>query len=65
MWKEARVDIPPLMRGFTWAALLGVEVKKKREGWKLINSGRKKRMKVLSECVLFKLLENYVVKYEH
>ena len=53
------------MRGFTWAALLGVEVKKKREGWKLINSGRKKRMKVLSECVLFKLLENYVVKYEH
>nr|XP_060511813.1 TBC domain-containing protein kinase-like protein [Panthera onca] len=25
IWKEARVDIPPLMRGLTWAALLGVE----------------------------------------
>ncbi|CAM2112819.1 unnamed protein product [Caretta caretta] len=25
VWKEARVDIPPLMRGLTWAALLGVE----------------------------------------
>lgn len=27
IWKEARVDIPPLMRGLTWAALLGVEVR--------------------------------------
>ncbi|ETE58473.1 TBC domain-containing protein kinase-like protein, partial [Ophiophagus hannah] len=26
IWKEARVDIPPLMRGLTWAALLGVEI---------------------------------------
>ncbi|KAH0500791.1 TBC domain-containing protein kinase-like protein [Microtus ochrogaster] len=25
IWKEARIDIPPLMRGLTWAALLGVE----------------------------------------
>ncbi|KAM6313640.1 TBC domain-containing protein kinase-like protein isoform 3-T3 [Aegotheles albertisi] len=25
IWKEARVDIPPLLRGTTWAALLGVE----------------------------------------
>ncbi|XP_041040392.1 TBC domain-containing protein kinase-like protein isoform X1 [Carcharodon carcharias] len=25
IWKEARVDIPPLVRGLTWAALLGVE----------------------------------------
>ncbi|XP_063775322.1 TBC domain-containing protein kinase-like protein isoform X2 [Pseudophryne corroboree] len=25
IWKEARVDIPPLLRGLTWAALLGVE----------------------------------------
>ncbi|XP_043917233.1 TBC domain-containing protein kinase-like protein isoform X2 [Protopterus annectens] len=25
VWKEARVDIPPLLRGLTWAALLGVE----------------------------------------
>uniref|UniRef100_A0A8B9MD79 TBC domain-containing protein kinase-like protein n=1 Tax=Accipiter nisus TaxID=211598 RepID=A0A8B9MD79_9AVES len=25
IWKEARVDIPPLLRGVTWAALLGVE----------------------------------------
>uniref|UniRef100_A0A803YJY0 TBC1 domain containing kinase n=1 Tax=Meleagris gallopavo TaxID=9103 RepID=A0A803YJY0_MELGA len=25
IWKEARVDIPPLLRGMTWAALLGVE----------------------------------------
>uniref|UniRef100_A0A8C5X8I6 TBC1 domain containing kinase n=1 Tax=Malurus cyaneus samueli TaxID=2593467 RepID=A0A8C5X8I6_9PASS len=25
IWKEARVDIPPLLRGITWAALLGVE----------------------------------------
>lgn len=29
MWKEARVDIPPLVRGLTWAALLGIEVLKK------------------------------------
>jgi len=27
IWKEARVDIPPLLRGITWAALLGVEVR--------------------------------------
>ncbi|NXA16161.1 TBCK protein, partial [Sapayoa aenigma] len=26
IWKEARVDIPPLLRGITWAALLGVEI---------------------------------------
>lgn len=26
MWKEARVDIPPLVRGLAWAALLGIEV---------------------------------------
>uniref|UniRef100_A0A3B1JQL9 TBC1 domain containing kinase n=1 Tax=Astyanax mexicanus TaxID=7994 RepID=A0A3B1JQL9_ASTMX len=25
VWKEARVDIPPLLRGLAWAALLGVE----------------------------------------
>uniref|UniRef100_H3DKZ6 TBC domain-containing protein kinase-like protein n=1 Tax=Tetraodon nigroviridis TaxID=99883 RepID=H3DKZ6_TETNG len=25
VWKEARVDIPPLVRGLTWAALLGIE----------------------------------------
>ncbi|KAM4707587.1 TBC domain-containing protein kinase-like protein isoform 2-T2 [Discoglossus pictus] len=25
IWKEARVDIPPLLRGLTWSALLGVE----------------------------------------
>ncbi|XP_077858171.1 TBC domain-containing protein kinase-like protein isoform X1 [Macaca mulatta] len=25
IWKEARIDIPPLLRGLTWAALLGVE----------------------------------------
>uniref|UniRef100_A0A673ZYH1 TBC1 domain containing kinase n=1 Tax=Salmo trutta TaxID=8032 RepID=A0A673ZYH1_SALTR len=25
VWKEARVDIPPLIRGLAWAALLGVE----------------------------------------
>ncbi|XP_078532731.1 TBC domain-containing protein kinase-like protein isoform X1 [Lissotriton helveticus] len=25
VWKEARVDIPPLLRGLTWAALLAVE----------------------------------------
>ncbi|XP_064191246.1 TBC domain-containing protein kinase-like protein [Anguilla rostrata] len=25
VWREARVDIPPLLRGLTWAALLGVE----------------------------------------
>lgn len=25
IWKEARVDIPPLLRGLTWAALLSVE----------------------------------------
>uniref|UniRef100_M4ACA3 TBC domain-containing protein kinase-like protein n=1 Tax=Xiphophorus maculatus TaxID=8083 RepID=M4ACA3_XIPMA len=25
MWKEARVDIPPLVRGLAWAALLGIE----------------------------------------
>uniref|UniRef100_A0AAR2K8W3 TBC1 domain containing kinase n=1 Tax=Pygocentrus nattereri TaxID=42514 RepID=A0AAR2K8W3_PYGNA len=25
IWKEARVDIPPLLRGLAWAALLGVE----------------------------------------
>ncbi|NP_001087131.1 TBC1 domain containing kinase L homeolog [Xenopus laevis] len=25
IWREARVDIPPLLRGLTWAALLGVE----------------------------------------
>uniref|UniRef100_A0A8C9S5F6 TBC domain-containing protein kinase-like protein n=1 Tax=Scleropages formosus TaxID=113540 RepID=A0A8C9S5F6_SCLFO len=25
VWKEARVDIPPLLRGLTWAALLGIE----------------------------------------
>lgn len=30
IWKEARVDIPPLMRGLTWAALLGVEVRIRR-----------------------------------
>lgn len=27
IWKEARIDIPPLLRGITWAALLGVEVR--------------------------------------
>lgn len=27
IWKEARTDIPPLLRGITWAALLGVEVR--------------------------------------
>lgn len=26
VWKEARVDIPPLVRGLAWAALLGIEV---------------------------------------
>ncbi|XP_039615140.1 TBC domain-containing protein kinase-like protein isoform X2 [Polypterus senegalus] len=25
IWKEARIDIPPLLRGLTWAALLGIE----------------------------------------
>ncbi|KAI5616871.1 TBC domain-containing protein kinase-like protein, partial [Silurus asotus] len=25
VWKEARVDIPPLLRGLAWAALLGIE----------------------------------------
>ncbi|KAG9344132.1 hypothetical protein JZ751_012614, partial [Albula glossodonta] len=25
VWREARVDIPPLLRGLAWAALLGVE----------------------------------------
>lgn len=25
VWKEARVDIPPIFRGLVWAALLGVE----------------------------------------
>nr|XP_033812404.1 TBC domain-containing protein kinase-like protein isoform X1 [Geotrypetes seraphini]XP_033812413.1 TBC domain-containing protein kinase-like protein isoform X1 [Geotrypetes seraphini]XP_033812421.1 TBC domain-containing protein kinase-like protein isoform X1 [Geotrypetes seraphini]XP_033812429.1 TBC domain-containing protein kinase-like protein isoform X1 [Geotrypetes seraphini]XP_033812438.1 TBC domain-containing protein kinase-like protein isoform X1 [Geotrypetes seraphini] len=25
IWKEARVDVPPLVRGMAWAALLGVE----------------------------------------
>ncbi|KAK2852341.1 hypothetical protein Q7C36_007542 [Tachysurus vachellii] len=25
LWKEARIDIPPLLRGLAWAALLGVE----------------------------------------
>ncbi|XP_072533189.1 TBC domain-containing protein kinase-like protein [Salminus brasiliensis] len=25
VWKEARVDIPPLLRGLAWATLLGVE----------------------------------------
>ncbi|XP_059507508.1 TBC domain-containing protein kinase-like protein isoform X2 [Stegostoma tigrinum] len=25
IWKEARVDIPPLVRGLAWAALLGIE----------------------------------------
>uniref|UniRef100_A0A3B5LV45 TBC domain-containing protein kinase-like protein n=1 Tax=Xiphophorus couchianus TaxID=32473 RepID=A0A3B5LV45_9TELE len=25
MWREARVDIPPLVRGLAWAALLGIE----------------------------------------
>ncbi|XP_006629962.2 TBC domain-containing protein kinase-like protein [Lepisosteus oculatus] len=25
VWKEARADIPPLLRGLAWAALLGVE----------------------------------------
>lgn len=25
IWRESRVDIPPLVRGLTWAALLGVE----------------------------------------
>ncbi|KAG7221851.1 hypothetical protein INR49_017027, partial [Caranx melampygus] len=25
MWKEARVDIPPLVRGLAWAVLLGIE----------------------------------------
>uniref|UniRef100_H3AH06 TBC domain-containing protein kinase-like protein n=1 Tax=Latimeria chalumnae TaxID=7897 RepID=H3AH06_LATCH len=25
VWKEARVDVPPPVRGLTWAALLGVE----------------------------------------
>lgn len=25
VWKEARVDVPPLVRGLAWAALLGVE----------------------------------------
>uniref|UniRef100_A0A8C4GMI6 TBC domain-containing protein kinase-like protein n=1 Tax=Dicentrarchus labrax TaxID=13489 RepID=A0A8C4GMI6_DICLA len=25
VWKEARVDIPPLIRGLAWAALLGIE----------------------------------------
>ncbi|KAK7912867.1 hypothetical protein WMY93_013078 [Mugilogobius chulae] len=26
VWKEARVDIPPLVRGLAWAALLGIEI---------------------------------------
>lgn len=30
VWKEARVDIPPLVRGLAWAALLGIEVQKKK-----------------------------------
>ncbi|XP_062851369.1 TBC domain-containing protein kinase-like protein [Trichomycterus rosablanca] len=25
VWKEARIDVPPLVRGLAWAALLGVE----------------------------------------
>ncbi|XP_056264757.1 TBC domain-containing protein kinase-like protein [Pseudoliparis swirei] len=25
VWKEARVDIPPLVRGLAWAALLGID----------------------------------------
>ncbi|XP_053713889.1 TBC domain-containing protein kinase-like protein [Synchiropus splendidus] len=25
MWKEARVDVPPLVRGLVWAGLLGIE----------------------------------------
>lgn len=29
VWKEARVDIPPLVRGLAWAALLGIEVQEK------------------------------------
>lgn len=29
LWKEARVDIPPLLRGLAWAALLGVEASRK------------------------------------
>ena len=28
IWKEARVDIPPLYRNLVWAALLEVEVRK-------------------------------------
>uniref|UniRef100_V9KC16 TBC domain-containing protein kinase-like protein n=1 Tax=Callorhinchus milii TaxID=7868 RepID=V9KC16_CALMI len=34
IWKEARVDIPPLVRGLAWAALLGVEgdIQAKYEG---------------------------------
>lgn len=40
IWKEARVDIPPLMRGLTWAALLGVEVRKQK-AWKWISSVQK------------------------
>uniref|UniRef100_A0A8C2EM38 TBC domain-containing protein kinase-like protein n=1 Tax=Cyprinus carpio TaxID=7962 RepID=A0A8C2EM38_CYPCA len=34
VWKEARVDIPPLLRGLAWAALLGVEgdIQSKYEG---------------------------------
>ncbi|XP_061573370.1 TBC domain-containing protein kinase-like protein [Cololabis saira] len=34
VWKEARVDIPPLVRGLAWAALLGIEgdIQSKYEG---------------------------------
>lgn len=37
------------MRGLTWAALLGVEVREKRKGQKLVNSAKKegRRRKVL------------------
>lgn len=31
VWKEARVDIPPLLRGLAWAALLGIEVQEKKK----------------------------------
>uniref|UniRef100_A0A8C5BAW0 TBC1 domain containing kinase n=1 Tax=Gadus morhua TaxID=8049 RepID=A0A8C5BAW0_GADMO len=34
VWKDARVDIPPLVRGMAWAALLGIEgdIQAKYEG---------------------------------
>uniref|UniRef100_A0A3Q0STP3 TBC domain-containing protein kinase-like protein n=1 Tax=Amphilophus citrinellus TaxID=61819 RepID=A0A3Q0STP3_AMPCI len=34
VWKEARVDIPPLIRGLAWASLLGIEgdIQAKYEG---------------------------------